>query len=195
MSRNKPPAHNERFSFRHTFVILLLALLLASCGNNRQQADYRQDMTVFAYLPSAIDTIRVTHRLDTLSSFTLIHEQDTVWTIKPLVEQSFNNLNNNLLRRYLSYYGQVVADSIVTSDNKELTAIVDHTHWQYGIYIGSRQKNCRTVQIYGIPSADGQDYDTDKCLIYIVETKEIMKASWISFDILLKKFQDFVEKK
>ena len=156
---------------------------------------YWQDMTVFAYLPAEIDTIRVIHRANALASFELIHEQDTVWTLKPLVEQSFNALNNNLLHRYIAYYAQVSVDSIADADNEGLKAIIMREDWDYSIKVVNRGKHSCTVQLYAILAAGGEGADTDKCLAYIVETKEIAFASWVSFDLLLKKFQDFVEKK
>jgi hypothetical protein len=174
-------------------------LLAASCGNNQQQQAAQPDdwceLTVFAHLPAEIDTIRVIHKAEAPASFELVQEQDTVWAIRPLVEQSFNNLNYNLLNRYLLYYAQVYADNTLAPDNKEFRAIVHQEDWQYSIHIAGSRKPNRTVQIYGIPAAEGEGEDTDKCLIYIVETKEIAYASWVSFDILLKKFQDFIEKK
>jgi len=183
---------------RTAYCLLLTAcclLLAASCGNNRspQQSDDRWDLTVFAYLPAEIDTIRVIHRSDALESFELVRKQDTVWVVKNIDGQSFTEMNKNLLRRYLSYYAQVNADNVVTPDNKEFMAIVNQEDWQYSIRTSSSRKPGRTVQLYGIPAADGKGEDTDKCLIYIVENKEIAHASWISFDLLLKKFRDFVE--
>ena len=180
------------------YCLLLTAsclLLTASCGNNRppRQSHDRQDLTVFAYLPSEIDTIRVIHSLEPLASFELAHEQDMVWMIKNVDGQTFTNINNNLLRRYLSYYAQVNADNAVTPDNKKFIEIIKQGDWQHSIRISSSHKPGRTVQLYGIPAVDGNGEDTDKCLIYIVENKEIAHASWISFDLLLKKFPDFVE--
>ncbi|MCL2098104.1 MAG: hypothetical protein FWH23_05025 [Bacteroidales bacterium] len=179
---------------RYSFIFSLL-LLLGSCNGAQKQGAAQQNMTVFAYLPAEIDTIRVLHRSDDWASFELIREENTVWIIKPLLEQPFKSLNDNLLRRYVAYYTQVAVDNIITSDNKELTDIIASEDWQYSIRVAARNKPDRTVQLYGIPAANEEGYDTDKCLAYIPETKEIAQASWISFDILLKKFQDFVEKK
>ncbi len=159
------------------------------------QPNYWQDMTVFAYQPAEIDTIRVIYSKDSSASFELVHEQDTAWSVRNSNGVPLERVNNSLLQQYISYYDLLRADSILYADNKLVKEIVDQKNWQYSIYVAGHHKANRTVQCYAIPAASGKGEDIDKCFIYIVETKETALASWRSFDLLLKKFQDFVDKK
>ncbi len=145
--------------------------------------NFWQDMTVFAALPADMDIIEVLHRADSSASFRLVR-RDTSWSVMNLGGQVQVPVRRETLQRYLSYFRQVKADSLLQEG---------HRHWQHTIRITGRKGN--TVQFFGIPLADGKAYDTDKCVLYLENTKETALASWMNLDLLLKNLGDFVDKK
>jgi hypothetical protein len=51
------------------------------------------------------------------------------------------------------------------------------------------------VEFFGIPLEAEEGYDTDKFRLFMAETGEWACASWVSFDLLLRDLNDFVDKK
>ncbi len=154
--------------------------------------NFWQDMTVFAALPADMDTIEVVHRADSSASFRLVR-QDTSWSVTNLGGQQQRPVNRETLQRYLSYFRQVRADSLLLPENRLLEIMADSRHLQHIIRIAGRKSN--VVQFFGIPLPGGEAYDTDKCLLYLENTRETALASWMNFDLLLKNLGDFVDKK
>jgi hypothetical protein len=147
------------------------------------------NVTVCAYSPSDIDTIKVLHSLLPEASFMLIRKNNE-WRISGTNGKQVEIQNNELIHRYITYFRHIDADSIIGTQ----VAAQDFSPYQqqHVITVKSAKEN-RTVELFGIPLADG-GYDSDKCLLFIGETKEWALASWVSFDLLLRNYSDFVNK-
>jgi hypothetical protein len=157
------------------------------------KSGYWKDATVFSYLPLDLDTVTVEHLQRPAASFQLVRHGEA-WQPAAVGEnQSAYHKNEALINRYVTYFQQVEADTIIDSSSIPALATVRH-HLQHRISIKSARGNL-TVELFGIPSAAEKGYDTDKCLLFIVETGEWVQASWISFDLLLRDVNDFVDKK
>ncbi len=152
-----------------------------------------QDMTVLAFQPAEIQAVGVDHYADSLASFRLIRESKEQWKLFDGKEQEQNNVNEELIDRYSTYFQSVKVEKILSPDD-ELLSFVTDKNLQYTIKLltGGRPHH---LHIYGLPLSGKTGYDTDKCLVYIVETQETAIASWVSFDLLLKNLKDFVDKK
>jgi hypothetical protein len=151
-----------------------------------------KDATVFAYLPLDLDTVRVEHLQRPAASFQLARNGDE-WQPAPVGgTPAVARKNEALINRYVTYFQQVPAEAMLDSLPASTLAGV-HQHLQHRISIKSARGNL-TVELFGIPPAAGEGYDTDKCLLFIVETKEWARASWVSFDLLLRDLRDFVKK-
>ncbi|MDR3235596.1 MAG: hypothetical protein LBT48_02575 [Prevotellaceae bacterium] len=147
------------------------------------------NVAVCAYSPSDIDTIKILHALRPEASFMLIHENNE-WRVTDTHGTQAENQNNELIRRYVTYFRRLDADSIIGTQ----VAAQDFSHYQrqHAINIKGAKEN-RTIDLFGIP-LDGGGYDSDKCLLFIGETEEWALASWVSFDLLLRNYSDFVNK-
>jgi hypothetical protein len=147
-----------------------------------------KDATVFSFLPLDLDTVRVEHLQRPADSFRLIRNGHD-WQPATLDENRVAGRKNEaLISRYVTYFRQVTADAMI-----DVTPPEARRHLQHRIGIKSAKGNL-TVELFGIPLAAGAGYDTDKCLLFIVETKEWACASWVSFDLLLRDLYNFVDK-
>ncbi|MDR3180430.1 MAG: hypothetical protein LBT61_00680 [Prevotellaceae bacterium] len=155
--------------------------------------EYWKDATVFSYLPLDLDTVTVEHLQRPEASFQLIRNADGWQPLAVEGNRAIKCKNEALINRYVTYFQQVAADTVIGElPEPELDAV--RNHLQHRIHIKSAKGNL-TVELFGIPLAEGDGYDTDKCLLFMVETGEWARASWVSFDLLLKNLTDFVDKK
>ncbi|MDR0691533.1 MAG: hypothetical protein LBF69_00675 [Prevotellaceae bacterium] len=153
---------------------------------------YWKDATVFSCLPSDLDIVTVEHLQRPEASFQLVRDGNGWQPVAGKGNRVIYYKNEALINRYVTYFQQVEADAIIDRlPEAELTAI--RRHLQHRINIKSAKGN-RTVELFGIPLEAEHGYDTDKCLLFMVETKEWARASWVSFDLLLRDLSDFVDK-
>ncbi len=155
--------------------------------------DFWQDKSVLTYRPQDMDTIIVRHFPDTSASF-VAFRTDTLWELAPARAAAVMPISKAALDNYLFYFRDVTADSMLSPGASLLELTADSTHLQHILHIAGHAKANTTLRFYGIPQPSGKGYDTDKCLIYIEESGEMALASWVRFDILLKKYKDFVDK-
>jgi hypothetical protein len=157
-------------------------------------AAFWKDVTVFAYLPSDLDTVAVEHLQRPEASFQL-NRDGSEWQPVALGARrvAASGKNEALINRYVTYFQQVEADAVIDRlPAPELEAA--RRHLQHRISVKSAKGNL-TVELFGIPLAAGQGYDTDKCLLFMVENDTWAQGSWVSFDLLLRDLNDFVDKK
>lgn len=157
------------------------------------KAEYWKDVTVFSCLPSDLDTVTVEHLQRPEASFQLVRDGNGWQPVAVKGNRVAYHKNEALINRYVTYFQRVEADAIIDRlPEPELTAI--RRHLQHRINVKSAKGNL-TVELFGIPLAAEHGYDTDKCLLFMVETEEWARASWVSFDLLLRDLSDFVDKK
>jgi hypothetical protein len=150
-----------------------------------------KEATVFSYSPLDLDTLTVEHLQRPEASFQLLRDGNR-WHPVAQGNRVAGHENETLINRYVTYFRQVEADTIAGRlSEPALTAM--RRHLQHRIGIKSAKGNL-TVELFGIPLAAGEGYDTDKCLLFMVETEEWAQASWVHFDLLLKDLNDFVDK-
>jgi hypothetical protein len=147
--------------------------------------------TVCAYLPQDIDTIKVEHVQRPDASFVLVLEGEHL-QVMDANGAPLRNPQEALMTRYITYFRQVDADTVVGS-LPAAEVLAAESHLQHRITICST-KGKSTIAFFGIPLPEGE-YDTDKCLLFMVESKEWALGSWVSFDLLLRNLTDFVDKK
>jgi hypothetical protein len=151
-----------------------------------------KESTVFSYSPHDLDTLTVEHLQRPEASFQLLRDGNRWRPVALEGNRVAGHENEALINRYVTYFRQVEADTIVSRlSEPALTAI--RRHLQHRIGIKSAKGNL-TVELFGIPLATGEGYDTDKCLLFMVETEEWAQASWVYFDLLLRDLNDFVDK-
>ncbi|MDR2449286.1 MAG: hypothetical protein LBD52_04925 [Prevotellaceae bacterium] len=154
---------------------------------------YWKDATVFACLPFDLDTVTVEHLQRPEASFQLVRDGNGWQPVAAGSNQATCHHNEALINRYVTYFQRVEADAVIGRlPGPELTAI--RRHLQHRINVKSAKGNL-TVELFGIPLKAENGYDTDKCLLFMVETGEWARASWVSFDLLLRDLNDFVDKK
>jgi hypothetical protein len=157
------------------------------------KAEYWKDATVFSYLPLDLDTITVEHLQRPEASFQLIRDGNEWQPVAVKGNRASGYKNAVLINRYVTYFQQVEADEIIDKlPESELAAVCRRL--QHRLHIKSAKGNL-TVELFGISLAAEEGYDTDKCLLFVVETGEWARASWVSFDLLLRDLNDFVDKK
>jgi hypothetical protein len=151
-----------------------------------------KDVTVFAYLPSDLDTVTVEHVQRPAASFQLNRNGNEWQPVSPGGRGPAVS-NEVLINRYVTYFQQVEADAVIDRlPAQELE--VARRHLQHRISVKSAKGNL-TVELFGIPLAAEKGYDTDKCLLFMVENDTWAQGSWVSFDLLLRDLSDFVDKK
>lgn len=155
--------------------------------------EFWKDATIFSYLPLDMDTVRVEHLNRPEASFRLIRNGTEWQPVAPDRTRAAYRNNEALINRYVTYFRQVAADAIIDTPPASTLAEA-RQHLQHRISIKSAKGNL-TVELFGIPLAAGEGYDTDKCILFIVETKEWARGSWVYFDLLLRDLNDFVDKK
>ena len=157
------------------------------------KAAYWKDATVFSYLPLDLDTVTVEHLQRPEASFRLIRNDNGWQPVAVNGGRDAGHKNEALLDRYVTYFQQVEADVLIDRLPEAEHAAI-RRRLQHRITIKSAKGNL-TVELFGIPLAAGGGYDTDKCLLFVVETGTWARASWVSFDLLLRDLNDFVDKK
>lgn len=150
-----------------------------------------QEASVFSYLPSEMDTIKVFHAISPASSFRITRD-GRAWFVSDTTGKRLDRLDTVLVNRYVTYFQQINADSIIGM-LPEAEASAPYRSFQHRISI-SGNKGSRHVDLFGISLPEG-GYDTDKCMLFIHETEEWAEGSWVSFDLLLRNLTDFVDKK
>jgi hypothetical protein len=153
-----------------------------------------KDVTVFSFLPSELDTVTVEHLQRPAASFQLSRDGNG-WQPAAVGERraAVCGKDEALINRYVTYFQQVEADAVIDRlPAPELAAV--RRRLQHRISVKSAKGNL-TVELFGIPLEAGKGYDTDKCLLFMVENDTWARGSWVSFDLLLRDLNDFVEKK
>ena len=153
------------------------------------KSGFWKDATVCSYLPLDLDTVCVEHLQRPAASFRLIRDGHEWQPVSLDGTRAAYHKNEALINRYVTCFRQVAADAMTDTAPPDTCR-----HLQHRISIKSAKGNL-TVELFGIPLAKGEGYDTDKCLLFIDETKEWAHASWVSFDLLLRDLDDFVDKK
>jgi hypothetical protein len=148
--------------------------------------------TVFSYWPSDLDTVTVEHLQRPEASFRLIRDGNEWQPVAVAGTRAADYKNEALINRYVTFFQQVEADVLIDKLSEAERAAI-RRHLQHRITI-KRAKGNLTVELFGIPLADGEGYDTDKCFLFMVESGEWAQASWVSFDLLLRDLSDFVDK-
>jgi hypothetical protein len=151
-----------------------------------------KDATIFACAPPDLDTVVVEHLQRPGASFKLVRDGSEWQPVSVPENHPVNPKNKALIDRYVTYFQQVEADTVTGNLSDSALAAI-RRHLQHRITVKTA-KGSLTVELFGIPLGEKAGYDTDKCLLFMVETKEWAQASWVSFDLLLKDLNDFVEK-
>ncbi len=107
-------------------------------------------------------------------------------TLNDTLPQSYDEI---LMKRYLTYFGNVFVDKMIAGGAGEQHALKNDL--QHVIQITSPTETC-TVACIGLKTPEG-NYDTDKFLLYHYEKNRWALASWVRFDLLLKNYSHFLK--
>lgn len=156
---------------------------------------------IFGVLPSDIREVDITNYAHTEQAYKIM--VDTAGGINLTnihTERTTKNVDEELVRRYLSYfYGTGFKDY---ANLKEAT-VDSLTHSTPAYSIGLKGKNGKKVHLrlfYMAPMKNpdvfGRRVSSDRNYLYLQmgDSKDIMVARWVDYDVLLKSFEYFINK-
>lgn len=110
------------------------------------------------------------------------------------------NINDIAIKRYLTYFNTITFDSYAKLSEVEKKQLLSQ-QYSYKLTIQSKkEKNSYKIRYILLPDSEldiyGNPLKYDRYHFYISKNDDsnIMVASWITFDILLKNLSDFVNK-
>lgn len=158
--------------------------------------------TVVSMLPSQIAAISVEDLSKPGRSFRL--SMDTLGQAQVADLYSgkiFRNLNDDYVRRYLSYYQDVKFERYATNLSKEDAAAIILTNPAYVFTIDGKDGTSRTVKLLYMAVGDALDafgrptkVDLNRCYLQQDDDPNLAVALWVDFDLLIKDVNFFLTK-
>ena len=158
--------------------------------------------TVVSMLPSQIAAISVEDLANPGRSFRLSVDTLGQAHVTELYSgRKFAKLNDEHVRRYLSYYQDVKFERYATNLSKEDASALILTNPAYVFTIDGKDGASRTVKLLYMPVGDALDafgrptkVDFNRCYLQQDDDPNLAIALWVDFDLLIKDVNFFLTK-
>ena len=156
------------------------------------------DNVAFSYLPKDIVSVEVENMQQPDQSFKIINGVDNQFKLIDSYNlREMPNIDTMAVKRYLTYFNKAIFDRYTDFSDIERQELL-LSDYAYVLTIETKDKKDVYRVIY-IPANDDFDaygntleYDRQQFYLSINGGKDIVIASWLNFNILLKNLSDFV---
>jgi hypothetical protein len=158
--------------------------------------------TVVSMLPSQIAAVSVEDLANPRRSFRLSIDTLGQAQVAELYSgRVFRNLNDDCVRRYLSYYQDVKFERYATNLSKEDADAIILANLAYVFTIDGKDATSRTIKLFYMSVGDALDafgrptkVDFNRCYLQQDDDPNLAVALWVDFDLLIKDVNFFLTK-